>query len=83
MAEASSDREGVQEELDAVNEYLGKLKERCVAKAETYAERKARREAELAGLEQALEILNTQAAFAQTKAKRMLRTRMLKLDTAE
>merc|ERR1711957_332296 len=63
VAEASSDRSGVQEELDAVMEYLAKLKERCVAKAETYQERKAAREAELAGLREALEILNTQAAL--------------------
>merc|ERR1719465_151805 len=55
-AEATSDRAGVQEELDAVNEYLEKLHEQCDEKAETYAERKARREAELAGLKSALQI---------------------------
>merc|ERR1711957_208856 len=63
VAEASSDRSGVQEELDAVMEYLAKLKERCVAKAETYEEKTAARDAELAGLKEALEILNTQAAL--------------------
>ena len=33
VAEASSDRAGVQEELDAVKEYLGNSRKRCVAKA--------------------------------------------------
>merc|ERR1719440_274832 len=56
-ADAASDREGVQAELDAVLEYLGKLKDMCVAKAEPYAERKSRREAEIAGLREALQIL--------------------------
>jgi len=80
VAEASSDRAGVQEELDAVLEYLAKLKERCVAKAETYGERKAAREAELAGLKEALDILNTQAALVQTKSTRSLLKRRSKLD---
>merc|ERR1719389_432627 len=46
-SEAASDREGVQAELDALVEYLGKLDKMCVAKAEPYAERKRRREASL------------------------------------
>merc|ERR1719207_68910 len=33
-------------ELDAIYEYLEKLKEMCIAKPETYEERKRRREAE-------------------------------------
>jgi len=78
VAEASSDRAGVQEELDAILEYLDKLKERCVAKAETYAERKARRDNELAGLKQALEILEGQASLLQTK--RSFLKRKSKLD---
>lgn len=57
VAEATADRSSTQDELDAVLEYLAKVKEQCVAKAETYSERKARRDAELAGLKQALEIL--------------------------
>merc|ERR1719215_2321073 len=77
VAEAKSDRSGVQEELDAVLEYLAKINERCVAKAETYEERTAAREAELAGLKNALEILENQAAFIQTR--RTLR-RKSKLD---
>merc|ERR1740127_406755 len=56
-AEATADRSGVQEELDAVNQYYKGIKERCIAKAETYAERVNRRTAEIAGLKEALNIL--------------------------
>jgi hypothetical protein len=71
--EAVSDREGLQAELDALVEYLGKLNKMCVAKAEPYAERKARREAELAGLKQALQILDGEAVLLQDTTKRVLR----------
>merc|ERR1719453_2314068 len=64
-SEAVSDREGLQAELDALVEYLAKLNDMCVAKAEPYAERKARREAEIAGLKNALEILEGQAVLLQ------------------
>lgn len=68
-AEITADRSGVQEELDAVNEYLKKIEEECIAKAETYEERKERREAELAGLKQGLEILNSETALMQSSRK--------------
>merc|ERR550537_443405 len=66
-AEATADRASVQEELDAVNEYYKGLQKRCVAKAETYETRVARRNAEIAGLKQALEILDGEAVLLQTK----------------
>merc|ERR1719253_1528460 len=72
-SEASSDREGTQAELDAVVEYLGKLEKMCVAKAEPYAERKARREAEIDGLKQALTIVEGEAVLLQQTEKRTLR----------
>jgi len=62
LAGYESDRGVAQEELDAILEYWEKLQPMCVAKAEPYAERKKRREAEIAGLKQALEILENESA---------------------
>merc|ERR1719335_220691 len=73
IAELSTDREGVQAELDAVNEYLDSLDKKCTYKVESYAERKARREAEIAGLKEALDILEDETAFVQTSALRGVR----------
>merc|ERR1719247_3742398 len=81
VAETTSDRSGVQEELDAVNKYLDELHSDCdqllgtgpQAKAETYAERKERREAEIAGLKEGLAILENEAALIQTRSRRNLR----------
>merc|ERR1719450_732923 len=66
VAEATSDRAGVQTELDAVNEYLEKLHGECDEVAEPYAETKRRREAEIAGLKEALAILDGSAADVAT-----------------
>jgi len=69
MAEFSSDRQTTASELAAVDEYYGKLKGRCVAKPETYEERRARRTAEISGLKQALRILENDTALVQRKRK--------------
>jgi len=45
-------------ELDSVLAYLDKLKPQCETKVMTYAERVAKREAEIEGLKEALEILS-------------------------
>jgi chromosome segregation ATPase len=71
--ELNGDRESTQSELDAVNEYYAKVKDRCIAKPETYEERKARREQEIAGLKEALEILNDQTATMFLQKRRSLR----------
>jgi len=65
VSEQSNDRTSEQAELDAVVEYLGKLNDMCVAKAEPYAEKAARREAEIAGLKEALEVLSGEAVLLQ------------------
>jgi chromosome segregation ATPase len=72
-AETASDKDGVQAELDALLEYLTKLSTMCMGKAEPYAERKARREAEISGLKEALSILEGEAALLQRNARRTLR----------
>jgi len=66
VAELSSDKDGVQTELAAVMEYLGKIEDECVAKPETFGERTARREAEISGLKEGLQILNDETALLQT-----------------
>merc|ERR1740117_1325628 len=65
ISELSSDRETANTELSAVLEYYDKLKGRCIIKATTYEERKARREAEVNGLKEALTILENEAGFVQ------------------
>merc|ERR1740121_1429016 len=72
VSELSGDLATVTGELTAVLKGLDKLKEMCVAKAEPYAKRKARREAELAGLKEALEILEG-VALVQKSTKHALR----------
>merc|ERR1719323_307927 len=69
-SELSADRTGVQAELEAVLEYLSKIESECIAKAETYATRKARHEAEIAGLKEALNILESETALVQKRARR-------------
>jgi len=73
-AEATSDKAGVKEEYDAVLEYFSKIQGECVAKPETYEERVKRRTAEIAGLKEALSVLENESAFIQqTSTHRALR----------
>jgi len=72
-SELSADRSQVQEELRAVQEYLTGIEAQCIAKAETYAARKERREAEIAGLKEALQILESETALVQRSTRRTLR----------
>jgi len=74
VAEATSDRSGVQDELDAVNKYLDELHGQCDEKVESYAERTERRKAEIAGLKEGLAILENEAALIQTTSHRRLRS---------
>jgi len=72
ITDLSGDRDNTNTELSAVLDYYAKIKDRCVAKPETYEERKARRTAEIEGLKEALNILESETAFVQ-QGKRSLR----------
>jgi hypothetical protein len=67
ISELTGDRSSTQTEEAAVLEYYAKIKERCVAKPESYEERKARREAEINGLKEALSVLENETAFVQRR----------------
>jgi len=62
VSELQSDAATNSEELSAVNEYFTKVKERCVAKPDKFEDRKARREQEIKGLEEALSILTSESS---------------------
>jgi len=68
-AELTSDRTGVQAELDAVSEYLSKIESECIAKAESYADRAEKRASEIAGLKEAADILESETALVQQKVQ--------------
>merc|ERR1719356_2307662 len=70
LADMASDKETMSTQLKAVLEYYAKIKDRCIAKPETYEERKRRREAEIAGLKDALSILESETALVQLRSGR-------------
>jgi len=67
VSEYSSDRETSNTELTAVLDFYAKIKERCIAKPETYEERSRRRTEEIQGLKEALSILEDETALVQRK----------------
>merc|ERR1719324_2350217 len=67
LEHSKEDHAATSTELDAVLSYIDKLKPQCEEKAMSYAEKKAKREAEIAGLKEALEILSGELALVQTK----------------
>merc|ERR1740138_1791096 len=73
LENSGEDHSMTSSELAAVNEYVEKLKPQCEEKAMSYAEKKARREAEIAGLKEALEILAGGLALVQEGSYRTAR----------
>jgi len=68
LSHSQEDHASVSKELDAVNAYVDKLRPQCEEKAMSYEEKKARREAEIEGLKEALNILAGDGmALVQTK----------------
>jgi len=68
LEHSKEDHASVSKELDAVLSYIDKLKPQCEEKAMSYEEKKAKREAEIEGLKEALEILAGDGlALVQTK----------------
>jgi chromosome segregation ATPase len=65
LGHAEEDHASTSTELDAVNAYVDKLRPQCEEKAMSYEEKKAAREAEIAGLKEALEILSGGIGFLQ------------------
>jgi len=68
ITELKADRSGVNDELSAINQYFAGIKKECVAKPEPYEEKVKRRNAEIAGLKDALETLSGNAVFLQRSA---------------
>jgi hypothetical protein len=66
VGQVSEDLENATKAWEAAGEYLKGKKEECSNKAMSYEERKRRREEEIAGLQQALEILSSEESFVQT-----------------
>jgi len=64
--EYKSDRSSVEEELDANNEGLAQLNKQCVAKVDSYAQKAAKKKAEIDGLKTALSSLGGAAASASS-----------------
>jgi len=69
IGDLGGDKSTAANELGAVMEYYSGIKDRCVAKPESYEDKKARREAEITGLKEALDTLENETAFMQRKRR--------------
>merc|ERR1719390_324545 len=72
LVSLKEDKEVTSKEYASIMEYWEELQAMCIAKPEPYEERKKRREAEIAGLKEALTILEEEAgtAFLQMRTAR-------------
>merc|ERR1719172_548555 len=73
LEHSKEDHASVSSELDAVNAYIDKLRPQCEEKAMSYEEKKAKREAEIEGLKEALGILDGGLALVQKTNLRQIR----------
>lgn len=69
------DRTGVQDELAAVRQYFASVKKDCVAKVDSYGQRKKRRDEEILSLKEALSSMEQSAPsfFQQVMVRKTLR----------
>jgi chromosome segregation ATPase len=65
VSDSQSDKNSIQTELDAVVNCLSKLKKECVMKKDTLEEQMQKRQVEIAGLKEALDILEKETALLQ------------------
>eukprot|EP00746_Dinoflagellata_sp_MGD_P158477 gnl/MRDRNA2_/MRDRNA2_86482_c0_seq1.p1 gnl/MRDRNA2_/MRDRNA2_86482_c0~~gnl/MRDRNA2_/MRDRNA2_86482_c0_seq1.p1 ORF type:complete len:684 (+),score=273.85 gnl/MRDRNA2_/MRDRNA2_86482_c0_seq1:72-2123(+) len=72
LGHSKEDSASVSSELDAVNAYIDKLRPQCEEKAMSYEEKKAKREAEIEGLKEALGILDGGLALVQKRSFRTI-----------
>merc|ERR1719171_922831 len=61
LHQLGGDHKMATKEMDAVKEYIEKLKPQCEGRVVPYSERKAKREAEITGLKDALAILEEES----------------------
>lgn len=70
IAEWNADGDSAKAELASVLKYYEEIKGRCIAKPDSHEEQMAKRQAEIDGLKQAIQILNEQAAAFVQKRRR-------------
>jgi len=73
IAESKSDRAGVKNELDAVNEYMEKLNSECSGKSDSFEKGQKKRQETIAGLKEALGDIEGDASFLQRSTRHTLR----------
>jgi len=74
LEQSKEDQASTGEELDAVLAYIDKLKPQCETKAMSYEEKVAKREAEIAGLKEALSILSGTGLASMLQGERSFRS---------
>jgi len=67
ITQHDSDLDAAKTEHSAVTDFLVELKKRCKAKPSSYEIRQQKRQAEITGLKEAMEILKNEVAFAQRR----------------